>query len=95
MNKTNFLHAAYAVAMMLPFVLVDLPEAGAAFAIAWFVSREHAHRQNDIADTTYVSVTKQNPLDGFRGWSLDAKLDVLFPAVAVMIILGVSYGYGF
>ena len=95
MNKTNFLHALYALAIQAGFASGTLPVAlyfkvnpvvglwvGWAGAICWFISREHAHRQNDIADVTQVPVPQQNPMKGFRGWSLDAKLDALFPFVA-------------
>jgi len=94
MNKTNILHALIAAAMMAPFVLAGEAVAGAAFAIGWFVSREHAHRQVDIFRVTGVPVPKQNPLDALRGWSLDAKLDALFPAAACLIILVVWKLYG-
>ena len=83
MNRTNFLHALYALLMQAAFgILYGDWWMGAAFAVAWFISREHAHRQNDIADVTGVPVPKQNPLKGFSGWSLDAKLDALFPLIA-------------
>ena len=95
MNITHFWHAAIAAAGQLA-VGLPLQWMGWKYAVAWmgavmvwgFVMREHAHRQNDIADTTYVPVPKQNPLDGFRGWSRDARLDVIFPLVTC-VVLGV------
>ena len=77
--------------MQLPFLLAGHAWVGAAFAIGWFISREHAHRQVDIRTETYEQVPNQNPLKGFLGWSKDAYLDVLFPIV-VCVTLGVIYG---
>ena len=91
MNKSNFIHAIIAAAMTLIGVLLGYPIAGATFAIAWFVSREHAHRQDDIADVTGVPVPQQNPLDGFKGWSLDSRLDALFAILAAIAVLGIYY----
>ena len=92
MNKSNFIHAGYSAFMTLVGVLLGHPIAGAAFAVAWFVSREHAHRQNDIADVHGAPVEKQNPIDGFKHWSLDSKLDALFAIIAAVAVLGVFYG---
>ena len=93
MNITNFQHALYALLMQgFLFVVTGNPWIGAAFAIGFFLSREHAQRQVDIKITTGVGIVGQNPFDGFRGWSLDAKLDALFPAIAV-ILATVIYGY--
>ena len=90
MNKSNFMHALFAVLMQAPFAAFGLPWVGAAFAIGFFISREHAHRQVDIRTVTGEPVPQQNPLKGFLGWSLDAKLDALFPTVAVLLV---GYAY--
>jgi len=109
MNRTNFMHALYALAIQVGVAAVQVglldvafrfgfqfPTGGMAVAfglwtgaaagIAWFISREHAHRQNDIADITGIPVPRQNPIDGFLGWSLDAKLDALFPFIVCSIV---------
>ena len=85
MNLTNLQHAFYGILMLLPFAIVGYPEMGAAWSIAWFVSREHTQRQTDIRIETGVAIAAQNPLLGFRGWSLDSRLDAIFPAVACFI----------
>ena len=90
MNLTNLQHAFYGILMLLPFAVIGHPEIGCAWSIAWFVSREHTQRQTDIKNETGIGVAAQNPLKGFRGWSLDSKLDALFPAV-ICIIATVGY----
>lgn len=89
MNITNFQHAAYAVLMMVPFVLAGFAWTGAAWSIAWFICREHTQRQTDIRIETGVAIAQQNPLKGFRGWSLDAKLDAAFPALACIVVAAI------
>ena len=90
MNKTNFLHAGFALLIQFPFVFIGHPWCGAAVAIFGFIMREHAHRQVDIKITTGVPIAQQNPLMGFLGWSKDSKLDALFPCVT--LIVAVIYG---
>lgn len=85
MNLSNFIHAGYGLAMWLPFAIADYPIVGAAWSIAWFISREHTQRQTDIKITTGVAIQAQNPFAGFRGWSKDSKLDAWFPVIAVVV----------
>ncbi len=77
MNQTNFEHAGYALLMQLPFGLLGYWWVGAAFAIGFFLGREHSQ-----AEKTY-GVNEFRAFD-FRRWSLDAKLDLAFPTIAVL-----------
>lgn len=102
MNRTNFTHAFIALAIQIAFAVLGLiigailgfPKAGliaGAFnggttAGAWFISREQMGRQADIRIVTGVSAVDQKLIDSFRGWSLDAKLDALFPVIAVTVV---------
>ena len=85
MNRTNFEHAGYALLMQLPFGLFGYWWAGAAFGAAFFLGREHAQQEYKLGTVW------KNPFPAFdlRKWSLDAKLDLLFPVVAVLIVAGV------
>jgi len=81
MNQTNFEHAGFAVLMQLA---IGLPTgnwwAGACFGIAFFLGREHAQAQK-----TYDMKGVFKAFD-VRDWSLDAKLDLLFPLVACLAV---------
>jgi hypothetical protein len=86
MNHTNFEHAGWA--LLFQFVIasafwlfVDLWTiglwAGGLFAVGFFIGREHAQAQ------------RSKNLGVFRAfdvrlWSWDARLDLLFPFVAVL-----------
>ncbi len=85
MNKTNFQHAAYGLLIQLPFGLLGRPWVGALVADSWFVSREHAQRENQLARETDRKVEDLSPIEGFRGWDTDRKLDALFPVVATAL----------
>ena len=83
MNQTNFEHAGYALLMQLVIGLVTGDWfAGACFGIAFFVGREHAQAQDKLG---YTFKTTFQAFD-VRKWSLDAKLDLLFPAVACVAV---------
>jgi hypothetical protein len=56
--------------------------AGALFGFAFFLGREHAQAQAKLG---YTFRTTFEAFD-VRKWSLDAKLDLLFPAVAVAVV---------
>jgi hypothetical protein len=90
MNRTNFEHAIYALLMQLPFGLLGHWWMGAAFAIGFFLGREHAQVQHEIQDAT--SYDEAYGIEGdfaaFKvwKWSLDAQLDLLLPVVAVVIV---------
>jgi len=84
MNQTNFTHAAIATALCL--IVTGLSGnilAGALFAIGVFVGREHAQREYKLGDPSKLH--GYEALDIWR-WSLDAKLDLLFPVIAVSIV---------
>ena len=84
MNRTNFEHAGYALLMQLPFGLLGYWWVGAALAIGFFIGREHAQQEYKLG------TVGKSPWPAFdpRKWSLDAKLDLLFPVMAVLIVAG-------
>lgn len=83
MNITHLEHIIYALAL---FAIIGWPSrnwwAGAAFAAAFFIGREHAQREYKIGDPS-----KLMPWEGFDvwRWSLDAQLDLALPVLAVLI----------
>jgi hypothetical protein len=86
MNRTHFEHAGYALLMMLPIgLLTGNWWAGAAFGAAFFLGREHAQAQikYKLGDFAAFDVRK---------WSTDAKLDLLFPVVAVVAVAMIAGG---
>ena len=87
MNQTNFEHAGYAALMQLVIGLATGDWfAGACFGIAFFLGREHAQYQILLG---YTFKTTFQAFD-VRKWSLDAKLDLLFPTVTCLIILVIA-----
>jgi hypothetical protein len=85
MNRTNFEHAGYALLMQLPFGLLGFWWVGAALAIGFFLGREHSQREEVISGKD-----RSNPFPAFKvwEWSMDTKLDLLFPVVAVVGVAG-------
>ena len=84
MNQTNFTHAGIAVALCLLVAgLSGNVLAGALFAIGVFVGREHAQREYKIGNPSKLN--GYEALDIWR-WNLDAKLDLLFPVIAVSLV---------
>ena len=91
MNQTNFEHAGYAALMQLVIGLIFGDWfAGACFGIAFFLGREHAQAQAKIG---YTLKTTFQAFD-IRKWSLDSKLDLLFPIVACSIVMAIAYLLG-
>jgi hypothetical protein len=91
MNQTNFEHAGYALLMQFCIgILTGNWWAGAAFGAAFFLGREHAQFEKKLA--CGGAVTSLNPFAGFAiwKWSLDSKLDFLFPVIAVLPLAIVS-----
>ena len=83
MNQTNFEHAGYAVLMQVVVgLLTGNWLAGACFGFAFFLGREHAQMQDKVG-YTFKGTFKAFDI---RKWSLDAKLDLLFPAIAVTVV---------
>lgn len=91
MNRSNWDHVGYALIMQVVIGALGWPffgfahslAGGALFAIAFFVSREHSQREQSLAVDHRVPA---NPFLGFTGWSIDAKLDAICPAVAVLLV---------
>ncbi|HJT63134.1 MAG TPA: hypothetical protein VJ797_15800 [Burkholderiales bacterium] len=94
MNATNLRHALYALLMQgvlfaASWLALWGAFAGACFGVAWFVSREHAQRENQIARDRLMSVEALKWWEGFTGWTRDRYLDAGLPAVACSVFLGV------
>ena len=84
MNQTNWEHAGYALLMQLIVgLLTGNWLAGACFGFAFFLGREHAQAQAPLG---YSFKSTFQAFD-LRKWSLDAKLDLLFPLLAVLAVL--------
>lgn len=80
MNRTNLEHAAYALIIQLIIgLLTQNWWAGMAFGSAFFIGREHAQREFEISRPHLLR--GYEAFDVWR-WSLDAKLDALFPIIA-------------
>ena len=86
MNQSNFEHAGYAVLIQLPFVLFGHAWVGALVAIAWFLSREHAQREVQVARASGRLVGDLRPWEGFQGWDKDRYLDAVFPALTTILV---------
>ncbi len=88
MNRTNFEHAGYALLFQLViaaafWLCLDLWTiglwAGGLFAVGFFIGREHAQAQNKY-QIGYIKAFD------VRIWSLDARLDLLFPFTACLAL---------
>jgi hypothetical protein len=93
MNRTNFEHAGFG--LIFQFVIAVLYAllgnwildvalmgvigiwTGGFFAVGFFIGREHAQAQNKYA-IGYIAAFD------VRRWSLDARLDLLFPFTACL-----------
>lgn len=88
MNTSNFEHLLYAILIQ---AAVWLPTRswwlGAMLAIGLFIGREHAQREHNIGGSSKLS-----PWEAFDfwNWGVDAQLDLLFPAVAVVLVAYVA-----
>ncbi|NYT38861.1 hypothetical protein ERD78_18905 [Allopusillimonas soli] len=90
MNRTNIEHAAYAVLMQAVIGLISGNWwIGAAFGAAFFLGREHAQREYHLGDPSHLP-----PWRAFDvwNWTTDARLDLLCPVAAVLVLAGVA-GY--
>ena len=82
MNITHFEHIIYALLIQ---IAIGFPTRnywiGAAAGIAFFLGREHAQREFEIGKPHLLK-----PWEGFDiwRWSLDAQLDLILPAIAVI-----------
>lgn len=88
MNQSNFEHAGYALLMQLVIGLVFGDWfAGACFGTAFFLGREHAQNQDKLG---YTFKTTFQAFD-IRKWSLDSRLDFIFPLVTTLLVLALVY----
>ena len=87
MNRTNLEHAAFALLIQLPFLLLGHAWCGAFVASAFFLAREHAQYEKKLTHGGHVN--DLSPLAGFaflwRG-SLDAKMDFYLSALSVFFV---------
>lgn len=84
MNQTNFEHAGYALLMQTVISLITSNWwIGAAFGAAFFIGREHAQAEAKVRKDGWA---KHPYFECFapRYWSLDAVLDFVVPALAVV-----------
>lgn len=91
MNLSNFAHAGIAASLaILIYLLSGDWLAGACFGSAIFIGREHAQREYKIGDPS--KLIGYEALDFWR-WSLDAKLDLIMPLSATVLIyfIGINY----
>lgn len=90
MNRTTIEHAIIALLLQLPFSLFGFWWAGAAFAIALFIGREHAQAEYRWIDTYGAGRRANMPWwGGFdpRVWGhIDSWLDWLAPSAAVSLL---------
>lgn len=89
MNKSNFDHAFYAVLLqLLVFFTTGSMLAGACTGVAFFVGREHAQYEYKIGNPSLLK-----PWEGFKfwNWSTDSILDVVFPVIAVSLVMLAYY----
>jgi len=96
MNRTNFEHAAYALAMQAVIGLLSGNWwAGAAFGIAFFLGREQAQAENRYINAYGGNryATPQSPVIGslkLASWNTDSVLDFVFPTVACVLALAAA-----
>ncbi|NYT61882.1 hypothetical protein H0A66_06045 [Alcaligenaceae bacterium] len=84
MNISNYEHLVYALVIQVALWLATRNWwLGAMLAIGLFIGREHAQREYQLGDTS-----KLGPWEAFDvwNWSLDAQLDIIFPAIAVVLV---------
>jgi hypothetical protein len=79
MNSTHVEHAIYALLMQWSFGIFGEWWIGAAFGAAFFLGREHAQAQRayNLGDFAAFDL---------RRWSLDARLDLVSPVIAVLVV---------
>lgn len=84
MNQTNVEHAVIAALLtaVIGFAFSNVL-IGAALAIGIFIGREHAQREYKLGDP--ANLYGYEALDFWR-WSLDAKLDLVFPVMAALAV---------
>lgn len=89
-DRTNFEHAAYAVAMQLGVMAIfgwlhfyAALAAGTALGIGFFVGREHAQAEQRLANRYADPVW---PAFDMRMWDWNSRWDLIFPAVACGVV---------
>jgi len=92
MNASNFIHAAYALAMMaIVWALTGNALAGAMLGAGFFAGREHSQAEYRSIEKFYGGKRANMPNEFVafmpRAWDLDSVLDLVFPIVAVSIVL--------
>ena len=92
MNASNFIHAGYALLMMaIVWALTGNPLAGAMLGVGFFAGREHSQAEYRSIEQFYGGKRANLPNEFVafmpRAWDLDSVLDLVFPIIAVSIVL--------
>jgi hypothetical protein len=91
MNRTHFEHAGFALLMQgAVWLLTGNAFAGALLAIGFFFGREHSQAEYKAINTDFGGKRANMPwYAGFKPkyWTLDAKMDLLFPLVSCLLVL--------
>ena len=91
MNRSNFEHAGFALLIQgVVWLLTGNLLAGALLAIGVFFGREHAQAEYKAIKTDFDGKRANMPwYAGFKPkyWSMDAKMDLLFPFVSCLLVL--------
>lgn len=100
MNKSNFVHAAFALIFQLAllgtlFTLGPYVTCGAG-AVLFFLAREQDQRQHNLQKASGRSLKDMKPWEGLDilDWPRDSQLDLLMPVVAVAITSMLAYFAG-
>lgn len=84
MNKTHIEHLVIALVIQaLVWLATGSLWLGFAFVFGLFLGREHAQREYKIGDPSKLKVYEA--LDFWR-WSKDAKIDLVLPVFATLLI---------
>ena len=98
MNRSNFEHAGFALLIQgAVWLLTGNLLAGTLLAIGFFFGREHSQAEYKAINTDFGGKRANMPwYAGFnpKYWTLDAKLDVLFPAVFCALAYFIKINWG-
>lgn len=90
MNRTNLEHAGFALLMQgAVWLLTGNLLAGTMLAMGFFFGREHSQAEYKAISTDFNGKRANMPwYAGFnpKYWSLDGKLDILFPILACVAL---------
>lgn len=86
MNKSNLVHAGFALAFQIPLGLLTGNWWYGVCLTALFWGREHAQKQDNIADASHRKVKDLPAWEGadMTKWSKDSLLDFFAPLLATL-----------